>query len=74
MCPDGIEQFVSTPELHSENSIGSDPTCGSSWVYLLGGADEIGVVRIEVTEAGAGSDLTRVLRTVERVCVRQQNL
>lgn len=22
---DGIEQFVSTPELHSENSIGSDP-------------------------------------------------
>jgi len=23
--PDGIEQFVSTPELHNENSIGSDP-------------------------------------------------
>ena len=25
MLPDGMEQFVSTPELHSENSIGSDP-------------------------------------------------
>jgi len=25
MIPDGMEQFVSTPELHSENSIGTDP-------------------------------------------------
>ena len=27
MCPDGIEQFVSTPELHNENS--DDHSCRS---------------------------------------------
>lgn len=58
MIPDGIEQFVSTPELLSENSIGSDPrsaTCGQVWVMSPGGTDENpGLFRIEVSE-GPGS-------------------
>ena len=56
MIPDGIEQFVSTPELHSENSIGSDPLpAGQVWALSPGGMDENpGLFRIEVTE-GPGS-------------------
>ena len=58
MLPDGIEQFVSTPELHSENSIGSDPLPpGQVWALSPGGSDENpGLFRIEVTE-GPGSGL-----------------
>jgi ATP-dependent Lon protease len=58
MCPDGIEQFVSTPELHNENSIGSDPLpAGQVWALSPGGMDENpGLFRIEVTE-GPGSGL-----------------
>src|SRR5208283_3610654 len=56
--PDGIEQFVSTPELHNENSIGSDPLpAGQVWALSPGGPDENpGLFRIEVTE-GPGSGL-----------------
>jgi ATP-dependent Lon protease len=56
--PDGIEQFVSTPELHNENSIGSDPLpAGQVWALSPGGTDENpGLFRIEVTE-GPGSGL-----------------
>ncbi|MDD3536091.1 MAG: protease Lon-related BREX system protein BrxL [Candidatus Cloacimonetes bacterium] len=50
MGTDGVEQFVSTPELHSENSIGSDPLePGQVWSISPGAADEhIGLFRIEV--------------------------
>jgi ATP-dependent Lon protease len=53
---DGVEKFVSTPELQSENSIGSDPLePGQAWSLSPGGADENpGLYRIEVNE-GPGS-------------------
>jgi len=53
---DGIEQFVSTPELHSENSIGSDPLePGQIWTMSPGGENEhSGLFRSEVNE-GPGS-------------------
>lgn len=52
----GIEQFVSTPELHSENSIGTDPLePGQIWSLSPGGQNEHpGLFRIEVNE-GPGS-------------------
>ncbi len=54
--PEGVEKFVSTPELYSEDSIGSDPLPpGQVWVISPGGMDENpGLYRIDVTE-GPGS-------------------
>lgn len=57
MGTDGVEKFVSTPELHSENSIGGDPLePGQVWTISPGGMDEHpGLYRIEVNEGpGAG--------------------
>lgn len=56
MGADGIEQFVSTPELQSENSIGSDPLePGQIWTISPGGRDDHpGLYRVEVNE-GPGS-------------------
>jgi ATP-dependent Lon protease len=53
---DGVEQFVGTPELHAENTIGGDPLPpGQVWCISPGGQDEYpGLYRIEVTE-GPGS-------------------
>ena len=53
---DGVEKFVSTPELQSENSIGSDPLpAGQVWAISPGGQDEsTGLFRIEVTESSGG--------------------
>lgn len=53
---DGVEKFVSTPELHSENQIGGDPLePGQVWTISPGGMDEHpGLYRIEVNE-GPGS-------------------
>lgn len=53
---DGVEKFVATPELQSEDSIGSDPLPpGQIWTISPGGLDEnAGLYRIEVTE-GPGS-------------------
>jgi ATP-dependent Lon protease len=53
---EGIEQFVVTPELHSEKSIGGDPLPpGQIWTISPGGQDEnTGLYRIEVNE-GLGS-------------------
>ena len=53
---DGVEKFVSTPELQSESSIGSDPLpVGQVWVISPGGQDEsTGLFRIEVTESPGG--------------------
>jgi ATP-dependent Lon protease len=54
---DGIEQFVATPELYSEDSIGSDPLPpGQVWVISPGAAgDNPGLYRIDITESpGSG--------------------
>ncbi|MDR1520269.1 MAG: BREX system Lon protease-like protein BrxL [Planctomycetota bacterium] len=53
---DGVETFVPTPELHSENSIGDDPLePGQAWCISPGGGGENpGLYRIEVNE-GPGS-------------------
>lgn len=57
---DGVEQFVATPELRADNSIGSDPLePGQIWTISEGGAgvdDNAGLYRIEVNE-GPGSGL-----------------
>lgn len=56
MGTDGVEKFVSTPELHSENSVSSDPLePGQVWTISPGGMDDHpGLYRIEVNE-GPGS-------------------
>lgn len=53
---EGVEKFVVTPELQSENSIGTDPLePGQVWTISPGGVDDNpGLYRIEVTE-GPGS-------------------
>lgn len=77
---DGIEQFVSTPELHSEGSIASDPLPpGQVFAISAGGHDEAtSLYRIEVTE-GPGSGV-RILNQAppapfrESVRFAEQNL
>ena len=56
MGNDGIEIFVVTPELQSDNSIGTDPLPpGQVWAISLAGQDEnAGLYRIDVNE-GPGS-------------------
>ena len=56
MGADGVEKFVSTPELQSENSIGGDPLePGQIWTISPGGGEEHpGLYRIEINE-GPGS-------------------
>lgn len=53
---DGVEKFVATPELQSEDSIGFDPLPpGQIWAIGPGGRDEaVGLYRVEVKE-GPGS-------------------
>ena len=77
---DGVEKFVGTPELQSENSVGADPLPhGQVWVLGPGGQDEgVGLYRIEVNE-GAGSGV-RILNQAppaafrESVRIAEQNL
>jgi ATP-dependent Lon protease len=80
MGADGIEKFVSTPELHSENSIGNDPLePGQVWTISQGGADEHpGLYRIEVNE-GPGSGIKVLNKPVpaafrESIGYAEQNL
>lgn len=80
MGTDGIERFVSTPELQSENSIGSDPLePGQVWSISPGGLDDqAGLYRIEVNE-GPGSGVKILNKPVppafkESVGVAEQNL
>lgn len=56
MGADGVEKFVSTPELQSENSIGGDPLePGQVWTISPGSGEEHpGLYRIEINE-GPGS-------------------
>ncbi|KGO34782.1 peptidase [Desulfobulbus sp. Tol-SR] len=55
---DGVEKFVSTPELQSENNIGCDPLePGQVWTISPGGGEEHpGLYRIEINE-GPGSSV-----------------
>ncbi len=61
MGADGVEQYISTPELQSDNSITEDPLPpGQVWCFSPGGGEEgTGLFRIDVT-AGPGSGV-RVL-------------
>ena len=77
---DGIEQFVSTPELQSEGSIGGDPLPpGQVFAISPGGQDEAtSLYRIEVTEGPGGG--VRILNQAppapfrESVRLAEQNL
>ncbi len=77
---EGVEKFVSTPELQSENEIGSDPLPpGQIWTVSPGGTDEhAGLFRIDVT-VGPGSGV-RILNAPtpppfrESVKYAEQNL
>jgi ATP-dependent Lon protease len=80
MGRDGIEKFVSTPELQSENQIGSDPLePGQVWTISPGGLDDhSGLYRIEVNE-GPGSGIKILNKPVppafkESVGFAEQNL
>ena len=78
--PDGIEQFVSTPELHSDEAIESDPLPpGQVWAVSPGASETgPGLYRVEVT-CGPGSGV-RILNQPtppsfrESVRVGEQNL
>ncbi len=78
--PDGVEQFVSTPEMHSDEAIESDPLPpGQVWAASPGSGEAgPGLYRIEVT-CGPGSGV-RVLNQPtpppfrESVRVGEQNL
>jgi ATP-dependent Lon protease len=53
----GVETFVTTPEIHSENTIGEDPLPpGQIWTINVGGTQDesIGLYKIEVN-SGPGS-------------------
>lgn len=80
MGEDGVEKFVSTPELHSENSIGDDPLePGQVWTISPGtGEEHPGLYRIEVNE-GPGSGVKVLNKSVppafkESVGYAEQNL
>ncbi len=80
MGTDGIEKFVSTPELHNENSIGNDPLePGQVWTISPGGNDENpGLYRIEINE-GPGSGVKILNKPVppafrESISCAEQNL
>ena len=47
---EGVETFVATPEIHSENTIGEDPQPpGQVWTLNTGGQDDsVGLYKIEV--------------------------
>jgi len=77
---DGIEKFVATPELYSENTVGSDPLePGQVWCISPGGADEnAGLFRIEINE-GAGSGVKILNKPIppafkESMSFAEQNL
>ena len=80
MGADGVEKFVSTPELQSDNSIGGDPLePGQVWAISPGGGEEnSGLYRIEVNE-GPGSGLKVLNKPIppafrESIGFAEQNL
>ena len=77
---DGVEKFVSTPELQSEGGIGADPLePGQVWTISPGGFEEhAGLYRIEVNE-GPGSGVKVLNKPVppsfrESVGYAEQNM
>lgn len=77
---EGVEKFVATPELQSENAIGTDPLePGQVWTISPGGMDENpGLFRIEVNE-GRGSGIRILSKPVpaafkESMGYAEQNL
>ena len=77
---EGVEKFVSTPELQSENTVGSDPLApGQIWTISPGGQDESpGLFRVEIN-VGAGSGVKILNRPApqsftESVRYAEQNL
>jgi ATP-dependent Lon protease len=56
MGDDGVEKFVSTPELYSENSISGDPLPpGQVWVISSGGSGENpGLYKVDIAEGPGG--------------------
>ena len=80
MGDDGVEKFVSTPELQNDNSIAGDPLePGQVWTVGPGGEGEHpGLVRIEVNE-GPGSGVRILNKPVpaafkESIGYAEQNL
>ena len=79
MGEDGVEKFVATPELFSENSIGSDPLPpGQIWVLSAGGDENPGLYQIAVSE-GPGNGMKILNQPVpppfkESVRYAEQNL
>lgn len=80
LIPDGIEQFVATPELHSDEAIDSDPLPpGQVWAISPGSQDsQPGLFRIEAN-VGPGSGAKILNQPVpapfrESVKMGEQNL
>src|SRR5579883_850467 len=76
----GVEQFVSTPELHSDEVIESDPLPpGQVWAVSMGSPETgVGLYRLEVT-SGPGSGVKILNQPVppafrESVRIGEQNL
>ncbi len=76
----GVETFVTTPEIHSENTIGDDPLpAGQIWSLNTGGQeDTVGLYKVEIN-MGNGSGvkiLNKPTPTQFQECVRyaEQNL
>lgn len=67
MGEEGVEKFVATPELHSENSIGTDPSPpGQVWAISPGDQEENpGLFRVEINE-GPGSGVKILNRPAPR--------
>jgi len=77
---EGVEKFVSTPELQGQSGIGDEPLeAGQIWVLSPGGQDEHpGLFRLEVTE-GPGSGVRILNKPVpqafqESIRCAEQNL
>jgi ATP-dependent Lon protease len=78
---DGVETFVTTPEIHSENTIGEDPMPpGQIWTMNMGGGQDesTGLYKIEIN-SGPGSGVKILNRPApaafqESVRYAEQNL
>ncbi|SMD44854.1 ATP-dependent Lon protease [Aquiflexum balticum DSM 16537] len=77
---EGVETFVTTPEIHSENTISEDPLPpGQIWAINAGGQEEsIGLYKVEIN-MGPGSGVKILNRPVpppfqESVRYAEQNL